>query len=135
WAEGLGLFDVAVCFSMLHHIPGARRRLRLMQAIRSVLKPGHRCAVSVWQFLHVPRLARKVVAWSEIGLQPGDVDAGDYLLDWRRGGRGLRYVHHFEEAELTDLCRRAGFDVVETFRSDGQTGNMGLYILLKAVLY
>ena len=128
-------FDAAVCFSALHHIPGARRRLRLMREMRSLLKPGGRCVVSVWQFLHVPRLARKIAPWSEAGLRPEQVDEGDVVVDWRRGGRGLRYVHHFTQAELIDLCRRAGFDMIETYRSDGQTGDMGLYIVLKAVLY
>ncbi len=128
-------FDAAVCFSAMHHIPGARRRLRLLREIRSLLQPRGRCAISVWQFLHVPRLRRKIAPWREIGLRSGDVDDGDYLIDWRRGGRGLRYVHHFDEAELADACRRAGFDVIETYRSDGHTCDLGLYILLEAVLY
>ena len=131
-------FDAAVCFSVIHHIPGARRRLRLLREIRSLLGPGGRCAISVWQFLHAPRLRRKIVPWREIGVRSGDVDDGDYLIDWRRGGRGLRYVHHFDEAELVDACRRAGFDVIETYRSDGHasgSGDLGLYILLEAVLY
>jgi SAM-dependent methyltransferase len=124
-------FDAAVCFSVLHHIPGARRRLRLLRAVRTVLRPGGRCAVSVWQFLHVRRLSRKIVPWSEVGLPPGDVDANDYLIDWRQGGQGLRYVHHFDEAELAGLCRSAGFRVLETFRSDGQTGDLGLYAIVE----
>ena len=128
-------FDAAVCFSALHHIPGARRRLRLLRGVRSLLKPGAQCAVSVWQFLHAPRLQRKIVSWSEIGLRPEDVDAGDYLLDWRRGGRGLRYVHSFDESELMGLCRRAGFAPLDVYRSDGHSGNLGLYILLHTVIY
>jgi SAM-dependent methyltransferase len=124
-------FGAAVCFSALHHLPGARRRLRLLRDIRSLLKSQAGCAISVWQFLHAPRLRRKIVPWSEIGFSPSVVDAGDYLLDWRRGGHGLRYVHHFDEAELVGLCRRAGFVVRETYRSDGQTGDMGLYALLE----
>jgi len=130
-----GGFDAAVCFSALHHIPGARRRLRLLRGVRSLLKPGAQCAVSVWQFLHAPRLQRKIVSWSEIGLRPEDVDAGDYLLDWRRGGRGLRYVHSFYESELMGLCRRAGFAPSDVYRSDGHSGNLGLYILLHTVIY
>lgn len=139
-------FEAAVCFSALHHIPGARRRLRLLRGIRSLLEPGARCAVSVWQFLHVPRLRRRIVPWSEVDLRPEDVDAGDYLLDWRRGGRGLRYVHHFDEPELTRLCHRAGFRLLDIYRSDGHapalrvaegagSGEMGLYILLQVVIY
>ena len=128
-------FEAAACFSMLHHVPGPRRRLRLLREIRSILQPGAECVLSVWQFLHVLRLRRKIVPWPEIGLRAEAVDTGDYLLDWQRGGRGLRYVHHFEEAELIALCQCAGFQVNNTYRSDGQTGDMGLYAHLKAVIY
>jgi hypothetical protein len=55
------------------------------------------------------------------------VDAGDYLLDWRQGGSGLRYVHHFDEAELSALAATTGFRVLETFYSDGEGGRLGLY--------
>lgn len=56
-----------------------------------------------------------------------EVDPGDYLLDWRSGGAGLRYVHHFSEAELGELAHEAEFRVEETFYSDGETRNLGLY--------
>ena len=52
---------------------------------------------------------------------------GDYLLDWRRDGNGLRYVHHFNEEELAALASDSGFSVLETFNSDGESGNLGLY--------
>jgi hypothetical protein len=61
------------------------------------------------------------------------VDAGDYLLDWRSGGEGLRYVHHFDEAELQGLAERSGFQIDETFYSDGETGNLGLYEIWKSI--
>ena len=134
WVRGiepLSPFGAAICFSGLHHIPGGKRRLRLLRDIRSLLQPHARCAISVWQFLHVPRLRRKIVPWSEVGLSPVDVDNDDYLLDWQRGGRGLRYVHQFDEAELVSLCQRAGFGVRETYRSDGETGDMSLYLILE----
>ena len=130
WSHGLERsFDVGTCFSVLHHIPGPRRRLRVLSEMCSLLRPGARCAVSVWQFRHVPRLQEKIVAWEEIGLDADEVDRGDHLLDWKRGGRGLRYVHQFDEMELVNLCQRAGFVVDKTYRSDGETGDMGLYTI------
>ena len=133
WVAGLsGRFEAAVCFSLLHHIPGPRRQLRLLREINAVLQPGGRCALSVWQFLQLPRLRRKIMPWEQAGLTRAAVDPGDYLLDWRRGGHGLRYVHHFAADELTALCTRAGFHVDESFRSDGESGALGLYLLLSA---
>ena len=55
------------------------------------------------------------------------MDEGDYLLDWKRGGEGLRYVHQFSEEELGGLAEDAGFRVVESFYSDGESGRLGLY--------
>jgi len=125
-------FEAAVCFSVLHHIPGSCRRLRLLRELNTTLYPGARCVISVWQFLQLPRLRHKIVLWEQIGLQQTAADPGDYLLDWRRGGHGLRYVHHFELDELNTLCVRAGFHVDDSFRSDGESGTLGLYLLLSA---
>ncbi len=62
-----------------------------------------------------------------IGLEDGQVDPGDHLLDWRHGGRGLRYVHAFESSELEELAGRAGFRRVRTYHADGQGGRLGRY--------
>lgn len=133
WDAGLpGSFDAAVCFSVLHHIPSPCRRLRLLREIKTALQPGARCALSVWEFLELPRLRRKIVPWEKVGLTEAAVDPGDYLLDWRRGGHGLRYVHHFEDDTLNALCTRAGFHVDESFRSDGENGTLANYMLLSA---
>lgn len=120
-------FDVALAFAVLHHLPGEALRLQLLARVRNLLAPGGRLMFSNWQFLNSPRLRQRIQPWEVIGLREADVDPGDYLLDWRRGGSGLRYVHHFDLEELTDLAAQAGFRVLETFHSDGEGGNLGLY--------
>jgi hypothetical protein len=65
--------------------------------------------------------------WNTIGLSESDVDPGDYLLDWRQGGQGVRYVHHFSQAELEELAEAAGYEVIESYLSDGENGRLGLY--------
>ncbi len=127
-------FPAIVCFAVLHHVPGARRRLRLLRQLHGLLQPGGVCVLSVWQFAHVPRLRRKICDWQQAGITAAQVDAQDYLLDWQRGGSGLRYAHQFSLAELAQLCARAGFEVRQTYRSDGATGDMGLYVILRAVV-
>ena len=54
------------------------------------------------------------------------MEPGDYLLDWRSGGRGLRYVHHFDEAELEALADASRFRICSAFLSDGENGQLGL---------
>jgi tRNA (uracil-5-)-methyltransferase TRM9 len=83
--------------------------------------------LSVWQFLQNERLRARIQPWEYAGLQVEDVDPGDYLLDWRRGGHGLRYVHHFDQAELQELAAGSGFAIQTSFKSDGQGGQLSLY--------
>jgi SAM-dependent methyltransferase len=120
-------FDRAVGFAFLHHIPGADTRIRLLRAVASLLDPDGKAHLSTWNFMASARLRARIVPWQEVGLDAQDVEEKDYLLDWRRGGRGLRYVHHFDEQELEMLADQAGFGVVETFYSDGEGGRLGLY--------
>ncbi len=123
--------STALCFSVLHHIPGRDKRLALLAEIRSLLSGGGGLALSVWQFLHVPAMAAKVKSWKEAGLREEDVEPGDVLYPWGKEGKALRYVHHFGEGELVSLVEETGFRVERVFRSDGRTGDLGLYVLAR----
>ncbi|MCC6298182.1 MAG: class I SAM-dependent methyltransferase [Anaerolineales bacterium] len=122
-------WSLITCFAVLHHIPSRELRLDLLKEVRKLLKPEGRFIHSNWQFLNSEKLKARIQPWEGVSISPSDVDAGDYLLDWRSGGAdaGLRYVHHFSESELGELADVAGFQVAETFSSDGETGNLGLY--------
>jgi SAM-dependent methyltransferase len=139
WEAGLGgaMFDAALAFAVLHHLPGADLRRRVAQTVRARLRPGGRFIHSNWQFLESPRLRLRILDWGRLGLSPGDVEPGDYLLDWRGGVEaggepGLRYVHHFTPGELAALAAEAGFGVLESFVSDGENGRLGLYQIWEA---
>jgi tRNA (uracil-5-)-methyltransferase TRM9 len=125
------LYDATFAFAVLHHLPGVELRVHILKKIRSLLKPGGRFIHSEWQFLNSPRITARVQPWETIGLSDNDVDPGDYLLDWRQGGTGLRYVHHFSEPELAELAGLSGFEVVDSFQSDGENGRLGLYQVWK----
>jgi tRNA (uracil-5-)-methyltransferase TRM9 len=120
-------FDVVYAFAVLHHIPGEEIRLRLLQKIHRLLKAGGRFVLSNWQFLNSDRLRARIQDWGKAGLSPSQVDENDYLLDWRAGGSGLRYVHYFNESELSQLASRSGFQVINFFYSDGENGKLTLY--------
>jgi tRNA (uracil-5-)-methyltransferase TRM9 len=124
-------FDVILAFAVLHHLPGEDLRNQVLHKARRLLKPEGCFIHSEWQFLNSPRLQERIQPWERAGLSAADIDPGDYLLDWRSGGYGLRYVHHFSEAELKALADSSGFKVVETFCSDGDGGKLGMYQLWK----
>ena len=120
-------WSLITSFATLHHIPSNVTRLGMLITVHELLADGGRFIHSNWQFLNSPRLRRRVQKWSEAGLTEADVDENDYLLDWRSGGTGLRYVHHFSETELVDLANSSGFKIVDTFYSDGKEGNLAIY--------
>jgi tRNA (uracil-5-)-methyltransferase TRM9 len=122
-------YAAILAFAVLHHLPGEDLRFHVLSKVRSLLSPGGRFTHSEWQFLNSPRLVARIQPWEAIGLSASDVDPGDYLLDWRQGGRGLRYVHHFSEHELAQLAEATGFEITGSFLSDGENGRLGLYQL------
>jgi SAM-dependent methyltransferase len=124
-------FNAILAFGVLHHLPGVDLRLQLLRKVRSLLSLGSWFIHSEWQFLNSPRLRSRIQPWEVVGLTDADLETGDYLLDWRGGGHGLRYVHHFSEDELTSLAAQTGFTIYETFLSDGEGGKLGLYQVWK----
>ena len=120
-------FDLILVFSVLHHLPGQRLRLRLLKQINDLLAPSGVFFHSEWQFLNSKRLRSKIIPWEIVGIDELDLDPHDYLLDWKSGGYGLRYVHHFGLRELEFLALKSGFQIKDTFLSDGADGNLGLY--------
>jgi hypothetical protein len=122
-----GSWSLITAFAVLHHIPGQSLRLNILKSVHELLTEGGCFIHSNWQFLNSPRLRLRVQEWSEAGLSEADVDENDYLLDWRSGGTGLRYVHHFSEEKLTELAESSGFQIVDTFYSDGKEGNLAIY--------
>ena len=124
-------FDVVFAFAVLHHIPGWELRRNLLQMVNDLLGSSGYFVHSEWQFLNSEKLRRRIQPWQVVNLTTDDVDEGDFLLDWRQGGQGLRYVHHFTETELAELANESGFRILESFFSDGSGGRLGLYQVWK----
>lgn len=122
-----GKWNVVTAFAMLHHIPSAEIRLNILRAVRELLSDDGKFFHSNWQFLNSEKLRARIKPWDAVEIQESDVDAGDYLLDWRSGGEGLRYVHQYSESEMSILAGEAGFIIQDSFYSDGEGGNLGLY--------
>ena len=136
WAETLELkldtplvarLDRILSFAVLHHIPGGALRKHIALQVHRLLDAKGLWVHSNWNFLASERLRARILPWETIDLSAEDVEEGDYLLDWRRGGYGLRYVHHFTPTELEVIAGETGFTVLETCYSDGEGGKLGLY--------
>ena len=125
-------WSLITCFATMHHIPSREVRLDILRTVKKLLKPNGKFILSNWQFLNSDKLKARVQPWGRVGLSDSDVDEGDYLLDWRSGGEGLRYAHQFSEGELFGLAEQAQMKVEASFLSDGENGKLGLYQIWQA---
>ncbi|MBK9211272.1 MAG: class I SAM-dependent methyltransferase [Anaerolineales bacterium] len=128
-----GGWDVITMFATLHHIPSVEMRLDILRTVRKILKPDGKFILSNWQFLNSAKLKSRIQPWDRVGVNENDLDQDDYLLDWRSGGEGLRYAHHFSAQELLGLAGQAEMRVTASFPSDGDGGNLGLYQVWESV--
>jgi len=122
-----GGWKLITMFAALHHLPSYEVRLDILKTVRTLLSENGKFILSNWQFLNSEKLKSRIQPWSRMDLSKDDVDEGDFLLNWRSGGEGLRYVHHFSAEELSHLAAQAGLRVSESFTSDGDGGRLGLY--------
>lgn len=127
---GLGQYDLVACLSTLQHIPGHRNRERLVREMAACLSPGGLVILVNWQFLHSPRQRRKLVPWYEVGVEPSQVEPGDHLLSWNRGGRGVRYAAHIDEESTKMLANTAKLRIVTQYWADGREGDLNLYTVM-----
>lgn len=131
WSESLRdapPFDVIVSLAVLHHIPSFELRANVLREIRALLKPRGIIVMSNWQFLNDERLRKKIVTWDKVMPNDSRLDTNDYLLDWKRGGTGYRYVHLLDKTEVEHLADASGLQVVEQFLADK---NLNLYSVLR----
>jgi len=129
---GKGTFDCVLMLAVLHHIPGRQVRARIVRQARDLLALRGYLIVSTWQFMDNERMLKKIVPWNKVSIDEQELEPGDALLNWKRGGTGLRYCHWIEEDELRWLATKADLSIVETFRAGGREGNLSLYLVLSA---
>jgi len=92
-------FDWAISVATYHHIKGKQERLKALNELMRVLKPGGEAFITVWN------------RW-----QPGFwFKPKDLYVPWRKKDKTLyRYYHLFTYAELENLVRKAGFSILES---------------------
>ncbi|MBI5961599.1 MAG: class I SAM-dependent methyltransferase [Chloroflexi bacterium] len=122
-----GTFDLVALFGVLHHIPGRKQRQDFVRKLAERVKAGGMLAFATWRFYEYERFRERITSWpSDL-----DVEKGDYLLDWRRGDRALRYCHYVDDTEQADLIALSGLCEVITYRADGRTNDINCYTLLR----
>lgn len=120
-------YDLVVLFGVIHHVPSYENRQRFMQALAQRVNEGGTLVVAAWRFYEYERFRRRLVAWDDDIV----VEAHDYLLDWRRGERALRYCHYVDDAELDSLVTSTEMTELARYRADGSDDAMNAYVVLR----
>ena len=107
-------FDNIICIAVLHHISKEEDRIKAINELIRVTKPGGRILILVWAMKQDPDSKIK------FGKQ-------DIYLDWKDKHKnilGQRYYHIFMENELESLIP----DNVKLNKSFYEKGNFGIII-------
>lgn len=129
-------YDVVGLFGVLHHVPDFQQRRALLQALAALVADGGVLVFAAWRFYDYERFRARLVDWAAYDAQHGTdyahhVQTGDYLLDWRRGERALRYCHYVDDAEQDALCAAtSGLREIVRYRADGQDNRANAYSVL-----
>jgi SAM-dependent methyltransferase len=123
-------YDLVVLFGVIHHIPGAEQRQQFMRELAERVAPGGILCFASWRFYESERFRERIVPWEA----DWQVEAHDYLLDWRRGERALRYCHYVDDAEQEELIAATGLRQLETYRADGADSQLNCYSILKKII-
>ena len=122
-------FDVIVALAVLHHLPSYALRERVLRDCHALLRVGGHVIMTNWQFMQDARLRSKIVSWAQLGIDADEVEAGDALLDWKRGGEGYRYCHQLTADEIARMAR-PHFRVVTQFPAEKE---LNLWSVLQRV--
>jgi len=95
-------FDNILFIAAIHHLPTEKERIESLEEIRKVLKPEGKALVSAWAF-DQPR-------FKDISEEKRDI-----ILKWDK--RYDRFYHLFCKGELENICRKAGFEIISSFRA------------------
>lgn len=124
-----GTYDLVVLFGVIHHVPAHSTRRALMRTLGERVAVNGLLAFAAWRFYEVERLRAKITDW----LPDVERESGDYLLDWRRGERALRYCHYVDDAEHDALVDASGLTERHRYRADGKDQRTNQYSLLQNV--
>jgi len=104
-------FDYIFCIAVLHHVPGAEARIRVLKAMAEKLRPGGRMIISVWNLRSRPKFWKLILrfSWQKIAGK-NEMDFGDILFPWGKSG-AWRYYHAFTAGELKKISRAADLKI------------------------
>ncbi len=123
-------FDKIYSIAVLHHIPSKDFRLEFLQEAKRVLMPNSFLILTVWKFKRWQErlLLLKYNILRVLG--KSKLEKNDLFLLWQN--KIPRYYHFFSEAELKNLAKEAGFEILKSGIIQNEKCNrQNLYIVVK----
>jgi len=124
----LGHYDAILAFGITHHIPSFELRLKWFKKVTSMLNRGGIFIFTIWNF-PIESNIHKTYDF----IDQNDLEEGDYFLGWNNMPNTHRYFHKYLETEIqTILSNITTCKLHERFKSDGKTGDLNEYFVLKS---
>ncbi len=144
WSQELSFnkqkFDLIGMFGLLHHIPSYQLRLRIIQNLIELMADNGVLAMTFWRFLDLPRLKKRIVKpetttgrldFQRLGLEPKDLELGDYILDWVKIYHSFRFSHYFYDQEIKKLVQDLNLKIIAKYINDGRNQDRNKYLVLQ----
>lgn len=130
-------FDKIFCLSVIHHIPSVTYRLKFLREIKRLLKPKGKLILTAWSVWQNPKIKKIILKYKIkklFGLSR--MDYGDILVPFKNErGEVLaeRYIHCFDQNELKQLVKKAGFKIlaIKVLKRDRKGENKNILIIAK----
>jgi SAM-dependent methyltransferase len=138
--QGITKFDLVVTFGVLHHIAGENYRLSLFNQVSNFLDKQSLFVFTTWQYLDVPRLARRVIPKDSSEIKKvldkytlSLDEFGDYdnILDWQRGVIAYRFSHYYTKSEIDYYLDQNQLICTQDFVADGKEQIVNRYFISK----
>ncbi len=94
-------FDYAICISSLHCIESAENRKKAIKELYRVLKPEALAEIGVW---------------NKNSKRFKNLKGKEKYVSWR--DKGKRYYYLYEEKEIHEQFKKAGFKIISTHNSE-----------------
>jgi tRNA (uracil-5-)-methyltransferase TRM9 len=132
-------YDLICLFGVLHHIPGFKTRKKLLERCTKLLSKNGIIVITLWQFKNDPRYKDRLINPKKIGIEPKELEEGDYFLGWKDDEEAVRYCHYTSDEELKSIIPAKGrsayggndqFTIKNSFLADGRSGKLNRYVII-----
>jgi len=131
---------IITAFGILHHLPTTEIRNTFFVNVHNHLDDNGIAILAAWRFDRSARFAKSIVPSNSSEMDelaqtfhfsPSTLGANDYLIDWDKGGRAIRFVHIFEDKEIAELCKNNKLQITHLYDADGKEENLNRYVIVR----